>query len=79
MVICPIKQQQNKLCDNAKERRQEKLDNLPINKRINDGIHRNTSQAIKKLVRYLTKWWQNCSVETWFKSWVIYEKLYVTM
>ena len=55
LVVPPIKQQQNNVCDKVKERHQKKLDNLAINKRINDDIQRNTSQAIKKLFRYLTK------------------------
>lgn len=49
LVVCPIKQQQNNVCDKVKERHQKKRDNLAIIKRINDGIQRNTSQAIKNL------------------------------
>ena len=62
-----------------KERHQKKLDNLVINKRINEGIQKNTSLSIKKLITYWTKWWQNCSVEAWFKTCVTYQKLYVTV
>ena len=35
--------------DEAKERHRNKLDNLIINKRINDGIWENTNQAITNL------------------------------
>ena len=35
-----------------KERHQKKLDNLVINKRINEGIQKNTSLSIKKLITY---------------------------
>lgn len=80
LVICPIKQQQYKLWNKAKERHQKKLNNLVMNKGINDGIQKNTSQAITNLSDIeWTKWWQNCSVETWFKTWVIYQKLHVTV
>ena len=37
LVIYSIKQQQNKLYKKMKERHQKKLDNLKINKRVNDG------------------------------------------
>ena len=38
LVIYSIKQQENKLCKKTKGIHQNKLDNLVINKRINDGI-----------------------------------------
>ena len=49
LVIYSIKQQQNKLCKKTKERHQKKLDNLVINKRINDGIRKNPNQTITDL------------------------------
>ena len=48
-VIYWIKQQQNKLCKKTKERHQKKLENLVINKRINDGIRKNPNQTITDL------------------------------
>ena len=36
-----------------KERHQRKLDNLVINKRINDGIQKNTSLSVKKIYHIL--------------------------
>ena len=47
--IYSIKQQQNKLCEKTKERHQKKLDDLVINKRINDGIRKNPNQTITDL------------------------------
>ena len=38
LVMYSMKQQQNKLCKKMKERHQKKLDNLVINKSVNDGI-----------------------------------------
>ena len=49
LVIYSIKQPQNKLCNKTKERHQKKLDNLVINKRINDGIRKNPNQTITDL------------------------------
>ena len=49
LVIYLIKQQQNKLYKKTKERHQKKLDNLVINKRINDGIRKNPNQTITNL------------------------------
>ena len=49
LIIYPIKQQQNKLRKKTKERHQKKLDNLLINKLINDGIRRSPNQTIKNL------------------------------
>ena len=49
LVIYSIKQQQNKLCWKTEVRHQKKLDNLVINKRINDGIRKNPNQIITNL------------------------------
>ena len=49
LVIYSIKQQQNKLCKKMKERHQKKLDNLKINKRVNDGKWKNPNQIITNL------------------------------
>ena len=49
LVIYSSKQQQYKSCKKTKERHQKKLDNLVINKRINDGIRKNPNQTMTNL------------------------------
>ena len=49
LVIYSIKQQQNKLCKKMKGRHQKKLDNLKINKCVNDGKWKNPNQIITNL------------------------------
>ena len=49
LVVNLIKQQQNELCKKTKKRHEKKIDNLVINKRINDGIQKNHNQTITNL------------------------------
>ena len=73
LVIYSIKQQQNKLCWKKEVRHQKQLDNLVINKRINDGIRKNPNQIITNLSDIELNDDEIALLKLSLKTWVIYQ------
>ena len=49
MIFYSIQQQQSKLCNKIKSRHQKKLDNLVVNKRLDNRIHPTPNNLITNL------------------------------
>lgn len=73
LIIYPIKQQQKNICKKAKERHQKKLNNLVINKHINDDIRKHRNQATTNLSDIELNDDEIAVLKLDFKTWLIYQ------